>query len=334
MRRARSPIALDFGEHRVKVAQLELRAGVVHVRTAADEPVEPGETATLPARQLDAAHRALRHGRFTGRAARIALALDQVGTRHVRLPSEQWDDAGERIAARIAAEPQAEDGLSICPLPVAELLEQGERKREYLCCTAAQPAIATAIARCEQLGLVPDAIELLPLAQCRPVLRATAQDSFALLDLGHTSSRMAIVRAGAPVLLRTVPVGAHQLQQRLRDRLQLDSDALADLGADPAGADLLYHAVADALAPLCKPLLVRLAEGIRYCGSLFHGRSVTHLRLCGGGAALPGLVPFLARDLGLSTDVVDPLPEARGLPHGPTRAAWTAAVGLALGGLP
>ncbi|MFO1030188.1 MAG: pilus assembly protein PilM [Planctomycetota bacterium] len=334
MRRARSPIALDFGEQRVKVVQLELRAGVVHMRAAADEPVAPGEAAHLPARQLDAASRALRRGRFAGRAARIGLALDHVGTRHVRLPSDQWDDAGERIAARIAAEPQAEAGLSICPLPVAELLEQGERKREYLCCTAAEPVIATAIARCEQLGLVPDAIELLPLAQCRPVLRGTAQDSFALLDLGHEKSRLAIVRAGTPVLLRSMPVGTHQLQQRLQDRLQLDAQALADLAADPADAELLQHAVADALAPLCKPLLVRLAEGIRYCGSLFHGRTVTHLRLCGGGAALPGLVPFLARRLGLSTDTVDPLPDAHGLPHGPTRAAWTAAVGLALGGLP
>lgn len=334
MRRARSPIALDFGEHRVKVVQLELRAGVVHVRAAAAEPVAPGEAGNLAARQLDAATRALRRGRFAGRVARIGLPLDQVGTRHVRLPSEQWDDAGERIAARIAAEPQAEAGLSICPLPVAELLEQGERKREYLCCTAGQPAIAAAIARCEQLGLAPDALELLPLAQCRPVLRGTAQDSFALLDLGHTHSRLVIVRAGAPVLLRSVPVGAHQLQQRLHDRLQLDAAALADLAADPADAELLQHAVADALAPLCQPLLVRLAEGIRYCGSLFHGRTVTHLRLCGGGAALPGLVPFLSRQLGLSTDTVDPLPEVPGLPHGPARAAWTAAIGLALGGLP
>lgn len=333
MRRARSPIALDFGDHAVKAVQLELRSGELHVRAAAHAPLANGDDHDLPERQLAAAQAVLRQAPFRGREVRIALPLPAVTTRHLRLPSDQLDDAGARIAEQIANEPGGGKALRICPLPVADLLDQGERQREFVCCIAEDDLVAAAIARCERLGLAPVAIELAPLAQCRTLLRAAPQESFALVDFGVRSTRIALVRSGEPVLLRTVPFGGRRLQAALDERLQLDTDALADLAAEPAAAELLQQAVGDALEPVLGPLLLRLAEGIRYCGSLFHGRTVTRLELTGGSASLPGLAPRLARAIGLSTHVVDPLP-GRALPRSDARAAWTTAVGLAMGGLP
>lgn len=333
MRRARSPIALDFGEHAVKAVQLELRGAEVHVRAAAHAALAHGDDHDIAERQLAAAHAALRQAPFRGREVRIALPLPAVTTRHLRLPSEQLDDAGARIAAKIGDEHSDGKALRICPLPVADLLDQGERQREFVCCIAEDDVVAAAVAHCERLGLAPVAIELAPLAQCRTLLRAAPQESFALIDFGVRSSRFVLVRAGEPVLLRVVPFGGRRLQATLDERLQLDREALADLAAEPAADELLQQAVGDALEPVLAPLLQRLAEGIRYCGSLFHGRTVTRLELTGGSAALPGLGPRLARAIGLSTHVVDPLPGVA-LPRGETRAAWTTAVGLALGGLP
>jgi type IV pilus assembly protein PilM len=333
MRRARSPIALDFGDHAVKAVQLELRGGELHVRAAAHTSLANGEDADLAERQLAAAHCVLRQASFRGREVRIALPLPAVTTRHLRLPNAQLEQAGARIAETIASEPGAGQAVRICPLPVADLLDQGEHQREFVCCIAEDRVVDDAIARCERLGLAPVAIELAPLAQCRPLLRGAPQESFALVDFGVRSTRFVLVRAGAPVLLRVVPFGGRRLQATLDQRLQLDADALADLAAEPAEAELLQQAVGDALEPVLAPLLLRLAEGIRYCGSLFHGRTVTRLQLAGGSAPLPGLATSLARAIGLSTHVVDPLP-GLDLPSTDNRAAWTTAVGLALGGLP
>lgn len=333
MRRARSPIAIDFGDHAVKIVQLELHGESLHVRAAGQAMLATGDEHDLADRRHEAAKAALRQASFRGRDVRVALPLPAVSTRHLRLPSEQLEHAGERIAEQIAAEHGSDQGLRICPLPVADLLEQGERRREFVCCVAEDTTVAAAIARCEALGLSPVAIELAPLAQCRTLLRGAPQDSFALVDLGVASTRFVLVRAGEPVLLRVVPFGGRRLTQALDERLQLDADALADLAAEPAEAELLQQAVGDALEPVLGPLLLRLAEGIRYCGSLFHGRTVTRVELTGGTAALPGLAQRLARAIGLSTHVVDPLPGVE-LPRGDARSAWTTAVGLALGGLP
>lgn len=333
MRRARSPIAIDFGEHAVKVAQLELRGDEVHVRAAAQATLADGDEHDLAERQCAAARTALQQAPFRGRDVRVALPLPAVTTRHLRLPSDQLDDAGARIAAKVADEDGSGKALRICPLPVADLLDQGARQREFVCCIAEDDVVAAAIERCERLGLAPVAIELAPLAQCRTLLRSAPQESFALVDFGVRSTRFVLVRAGEPVLLRLVPFGGRRLQAALAERLQLDADAMADLATDPAAADLLQKAAGDVLEPALAPLLLRLAEGIRYCGSLFHGRTVTRIELCGGSAALAGLAPRLARAIGLSTHVVDPLPGAA-LPRGDARAAWTTAVGLALGGLP
>lgn len=333
MRRARSSIALDFGEHAVKAVQLELRGDELHVRAAGHATLANGDEADLAERQLAAAHTVLRQAPFRGRDVRIALPLPAVTARHLRLSTEQLDDAGARIAAKIADEHGGGKALRICPLPVADLLDQGQRQREFVCCIAEDDVVGAAIARCERLGLAPVAIELAPLAQCRTLLRAAPQESFALVDFGVRSTRFVLVRAGEPVLLRVVPCGGRRLQAALDERLQLDADALADLAAEPAEAELLQQAVGDALEPALAPLLLRLAEGIRYCGSLFHGRTVTRLELAGGIASLPGLATRLSRAIGLSTHVVDPLPD-QPLPRGDARAAWTTAVGLALGGLP
>lgn len=334
MARSRSPIALDFGEHSVKALQLELRGGELHVRAAGSARVATGDATDLGARQLDAARCALRQGAFRGRQARVALGLHDVGTRHLRLPAEQIERAGEHIAARIAAESDAEGALRLAPLVVADLFDQGEHKREYLCCIATDDAVATAIQRTEALGLEPQAIELATIAQCRPLLQRSPKDSFAHLDIGCGATRLTVVRAGEPVLMRTVAVGGERLLATLMERLQFDEAALLDLLAEPTDGEMVQRAVVDALAPLLAPVLQRTADGIRYCGALFHGRTVTALRLSGGSAHLPGLAAHLAHSIGITAEVVDPLPGVIDLPPSPPRAAWTTASGLALGGLP
>ncbi|MFY9341114.1 MAG: hypothetical protein WAT39_01405, partial [Planctomycetota bacterium] len=63
MRRRRSPIAIDFGEHSVAALQLETRSGRVRVVAAAWERLAAGEPATREQRWLVAAAAALRSAR-------------------------------------------------------------------------------------------------------------------------------------------------------------------------------------------------------------------------------------------------------------------------------
>jgi Tfp pilus assembly PilM family ATPase len=359
MRRCRSPIAIDFGEHRVKVLQLQRIGERVVVSAAATAAVEPAPlapavdapaapaagsapgtdaTAARAARLQAAARRALRSARFRGDVARVALGLDSISTRHLRIAHDHLEQAGERIAAKIAESPAPPTEVAICPLAVSDLYEHGERLREFLCCVAPQPAIDALLSLCEATGLRPDGIDLEPLAQARALLRAHATESFVHVDVGAAASRVTIVRAGEPVLMRSVAVGAERLRTLLEASLGVDVASLAALQQDPGdGGDggELARAVVDTLAQTLEPLVRRITDGIRYCGTLFHGRAVTALRVTGRCATLPGLVPYLERRVGVAAERVDlfhgldagPIPTAR-------RDDYATALGLALGGLP
>jgi Tfp pilus assembly PilM family ATPase len=338
MRRCRSPIAIDFGEHSVTALQLESRAGVLRVRAARRERLPVDDGALRAERWQRAAATALRGGGFRGNEAVIALGLAEVATPHVRVPVEELEQAGERITAQLQTHASGGAGLAITPLPIVDLFDQGTRKREYLCCVARVETIDARVALVERLKLRPQVIELAPLAQLRPLLRLAPQESFVHVDFGANETRVTVVRGGEPVTMRAVPVGGEALRAAVETRLGLPLATVDALGMpDAPDPQALADSVAKALAEPLAPVVRRIAEGIRYCGALFHGRAVTALRATGAAAWLPGLVPWLARHVGISSEAVDPFHDIHAGPLAAAspavRAGYTTALGLALGGL-
>lgn len=332
MRRSRTPIALDVGEECVRALQLDQRGGTWRVRAAGAARIEPATTDDeRQEHRIDACRRALRGRPFRGSSVIVALRLADITTRHLRIPSDKLDSAGEIIARQVQDPSNAGQELAICPLQVAELFDQGERKREFLCCIATSSVIRRTIDLVEAVGLVPEAIDLEPCALVRPFVQRAANESFLHLDIGREGSRITVVRAGSPVLMRGARVGSDELQRVLADRLQMDVDSLLDLGADPTVDPTELHAtITGALAEPLEALLVRVADGVRYCGALFQGRAVNLMRVSGRLATLPGLVPYLGRRIGITAEPADPF---AGITAAEPLPGFDTALGLALRGV-
>jgi type IV pilus assembly protein PilM len=338
MARNCSPIALDFGGHSVKAVQLDQRGGRLRVRCAHLERVTTAPDATPVERRdgrIEAAQRVLREGSFRGRSAVVALGLAEIETRRIRIPMDKVAQAGEIITREIQDQPGGD--LRIVPIQVADLFDHGQTKREFLCCVAKASAIDDLVQVTEAVGLVPEAIDLEPCAQVRPFAQQSQDECFLHLDLGERHSRITIVRSGAPVWLRVSHTGGAALLATLRQRLPMDLEALLDLRQHP-DAPQLGEMVTGALAEPLEALLLEIAAGVRYCGSLFQGRAVTRMRLSGGLAELPGLVPYLGRRIGITTELADPF---GAIETGPVttsaaggRTHYCTALGLALRGLP
>ncbi|MBK8974942.1 MAG: pilus assembly protein PilM [Planctomycetes bacterium] len=331
----RSLIALDFGDHAVKAVQLERSGKHLRLRAAREATVAPGPVESRRQRLVDAAGRALTSAPFRGRGAAVALRLTDVTVRHVRIARDDAEHAGEHLAREVREQLPGAGEHSLCAIPVAELLDHGQQLSEFLCCLAGAEAVGELIAITEALGLVPEAIELETSAQARPFQSAQSNASFLLLDIGSATTRITIVRSGVPVLMRMVRIGSEDLLTALDRHLHLDLDSLLDLGraVDDAGLEV-QHAVVGALAEPLDRILGRVADCVRYCGSLFQGRAVTKVRVAGGLAGLPGLVAHLGRRIGITCELADPF-AALGLPAPPHRAGlgsatWATAVGLAI----
>ncbi len=337
MSRSRSAIAIDIGDRAVRLLQLERRSGALRVRAAAAEAIGPvAASADENARRthvIDAARRALRRGGFRGDSAVTALRLRDVATRHVRIANGELERAGDIIAQKVQDPTSLSTELTICPIPVAELFDQGERKRELLCCIAKADAIRTLIETTEAIGLVPDAIDLEPCALVRPFVHRSPNDSFLHLDIGDSDTRITVVRAGNPILMRIVRRGATDLSNLLRERLQIDVERILEPD-DPDAASRLHEAIVGALAAPLEELLVRVTDGVRYCGALFQGRAVNLMRVSGRPARWPGLVAYFGRRAGITTERAEPFdgivpPSSVGRGEA-TLAGFDTALGLAL----
>ncbi|MBL8749540.1 MAG: pilus assembly protein PilM [Planctomycetes bacterium] len=337
MSRSRSAIAIDIGDRAVRLLQLERRGGTLRVRAAAAEALEPAATPpdanARRAQVVEAARRALRRGGFRGDSAVTALRLRDIATRHVRIANDELERAGDIIAQKVQDPTSAATELAICPIPVAELFDQGERKREFLCCIARADAIRALIETTEAIGLVPDAVDLEPCALVRPFVRCSPGDSFLHLDIGDSDTRITVVRAGNPILMRIVRTGAADLSDLLRERLQIDVDRILE-PADADTASSLHYAIVGALAAPLERLLVRVTDGVRYCGALFQGRAVNLMRVSGRPARWPGLVAYLGRRAGITTERAEPFAGIEPPPSvgngEATLAGFDTALGLAL----
>ncbi|MBL9079441.1 MAG: pilus assembly protein PilM [Planctomycetes bacterium] len=337
MARNRSPIALDLRDRFVRAVQLERRAGGIAVLAAHAVPVAGGGAARA-AQWIEAGRQLLRDGSFRGRDAVAAIGHDAFDTRRIRIPTDKLDEAADLIAREIRSQPDAAADATILPIPVVDLFDQGQTKREFLCCSARGEAIAERIAVLEALGLVPTAIDLEPCALVRPFAHRAQHESSLHLDFGLQRSSITIVRAGVPVLMKTSRVGSDRLTQLLAQGLHLDVPSLRDLDRVPdVDHRDLHEAVVAVLAEPLEQLLCDLGNAVRYCGALFQGRAVTQLRGSGDIAELPGLLPYLGRRIGITAEVADPFDgiAATDLPTtaGGGRSDYCTAMGLALRGV-
>jgi type IV pilus assembly protein PilM len=235
----------------------------------------------------------------------LALRLEDIATRHIRVPADKLEQAGDIIARQVTDQANGQE-LSICPIPVVDLFDKGEMKREFLCCIASAQAIQEVIDVTEALGLVPDGIDIEPCAQARPFLLRPGHDTVLYLDVGLRSSRITVVRGGSALTMRTVKVGSEHLDALVRRHLQTDLETLCTFGGEAAQRPELAAAVSEAVAQPLAGILQRIAASTRYCAALFQGRAATLIRVCGGAAALPGLVPYIQRRLGIETELADP----------------------------
>lgn len=348
MQRKHSAIGIDIGDHAVKCVQLETHQGRARVREVSCVEIAGGgnERADRRQRILDAARRALRDGDFRGKECVSSLRLFETTTRHIRIPAGEAARAAEVLGRELSDhDSEGEDELSFQFEPVAELVDHGERKCEYLCCVADPLIVREHLEVLSGIGLRPLAIDLDACAEVRPFLPKSGEDDGPLvlsIDLGCRCARLIITRGARPVLMRTVPVGGSDILRTLEQKLQLDFQTVRDLGE--AYRNGACEELAELTAAICKTLngqfdivVGRILECARYAATLFGGRALEEFRVLGGAAALPGVVEYLSSNLGLPVAESDPfraigveVPRAAG---NVAPATFATAVGLAMRGL-
>jgi len=181
---------------------------------------------------------------------------------------------------------------------------------------------------------------------CREQL-GSAQSVSAVLDLGWSSARLAIVHGSVVVFDRTLASsGMAGLHKRVCETFSVETDqadcliqsvGLAPADSDPRQTNNRTHEVAPMLRPIFTSFLEQIAGELRvsfeYASHQYPGAGTHRLILVGGGSAIPGLAEQL--DTMITPEV---LPAASPVWHprdDPAKskarfAPMTAALGLAI----
>ncbi len=349
MYRKHSAIGIDIGDHAVKCVQLESHEGTLSVREMSCVQIATGtnDRSNHRQRKVEAVCRSIRDGNFKGKSCLSSLRLFETTTRHIRIPADQAAEASSVLANELREHDRdnAED-LQFQFGSVAELVEHGERKREYLCWVADPLIVRDHLEILATAGLRPQAIDLDTCAQVRPFVQGVDEESGPLdlsIDLGSRCVCLAISRGARPVLMRTVPVGGADILKTLEQKLQLDFQTVRDLSeANRNGSteDILglTSAICRTLSEILDMIIARAIECARYSATLFGGRTIDRLRVLGGAASLPGVAEYFSKNLSLPVAADNPF-EALGLElprfaRNSDPTTYATAVGPALRGMP
>ena len=125
----------------------------------------------------------------------------------------------------------------------------------------------------------------------------------ALVNIGHETTNVNLIKDGAPILVRDVPFGS----RRLREAIQRERG----FTADHAENLLQGRGSADEIRSLLDERVDELAVGIERAAAFIvaqsGGEGIGRVFLSGGGAAIPGMVQALGNRLGVRTEVASPL---------------------------
>ena len=366
-----SPIGIDFGSDCLRVAQVELRGGDATLIAAASVDV-PLPIRDDPAERLsflrDALPQLMASDPFRGRRAVVALpAASSFIQQFVcpLLPAAELQAAVQVAARRVI--PADADELLIRHQAVHALPDD---QCEVIAVGADRRSIVQMLTAIHDAGIDVVAMNTEPgaLADCYMHLyrrHGERNSTAAIIDLGCSGTRVTIIRDRQLVAAHGGLIGGRHLTQAVADAMDVDlpsarmlrlkysranSTAVSDreqhvvFVAPTRGTPQVTHPehamIQLALQPVTESLCQSLAAVKNVFEAAVNGSPIQRIVFVGGESRDRGLCEHLARYLGITAVVGDPLLRMgkdssvcvnSGIDRRQPQPAWAIAIGLSLG---
>lgn len=330
LKRPRRWFAVDVGSSAVKIAEVTDRGGKPAVVRAAALPVPPGAVENGIVRETASLTRAIRTFTASGDEARppavAAVPGRGVIIKRLQLPGqtgETLDDVIEFEAMDAVPEDLSNVNLDYHVLGPSE--DGGGLA--VLLVAARKTLIESHVQLLENAGLTPAIVDVdhFALGRVCDDMSFDGETPSAWIHVGARSTTIHVPTPDGPGYATDLPVGGEQLTESLAENLNVSRDEAETIkrgGTTAAAGDLLDS--------LCDSLAAQIGRGLNLFGPLGEGTAPRRIALSGGGAALTGLGPSLARTLDAEVRVRGPFFSGATLTDGePDGPAFAVVAGLA-----
>ena len=289
-------LGVDVGTSAIKVAEVrrsgrgielvrygiaETPSGAVATGMILDPPSVSGALSTL-----------LRTSGIRRRQVVASVTGPNVFARILRLPPIPEDEVKQAIrweAERHLPFPVEEAVLDA--QVVGEVTEDGQRQLEVLLAAAPEAMALTCIEMLDGAGLRAVAVELSALAMVRALSLRGMPGTVAMVNLGASTTEVAIVRGGVPQFTRTIAEGFGALLQDVR---------VASGGGEARVPAAAFGDVLDALT-------TTLRRSFDFYRRQYAGHQIDRILLCGGGARAGAVDRHLALEMEIPVAIGSPL---------------------------
>lgn len=321
---ARVCVGLDIGTSAIKVAQLSKvgtsykldRVGVAPLPMGAIEGGTVYDVSTV----AQAVVRLLRQSRIGCRRVMAAVAGEAVIHRIIRVPlvpRRELDGIVHWESEKHIPFP-LEEAIYDYDI-IQEIPETNEQ--EILLVAAQRSLIESHVAVLRAAHLHALAIDVQPLALSRalePLLSPPGEgggsNNVAIMDVGAGSTDLAIFRHGVQRFIRILPIAGNYFTRAIATRLGVSSEEAETLkrtrGQVPLPDQPIESAEERELATAIGGVMAELTTEIRRSLDYFRlqfREEVARLIATGGGITLRNMATYLARELGLSVEIANPL---------------------------
>lgn len=340
-----SPIGIDFGSAQIKIIQLCHHRGRIALYRKAIVPTPAGSVKdgriNKPEPLIDVLKKVRQSAGFNKNKANLALCSQSFFLRRVTLPPMK--NAEIKKAMRWEVEkyfPLSSSEAVFDYCLIVKSAEMNNSSSDYLLAAAAKETADIYTTVAQKAGFYPASLEIEPLARFRALClsgqadRDRANTCQALLNIGHGSTSLLIACGGSFQFYRNIKFGIDNLCRHVAESKSLNCHEAYQLIF--SRGTLVERGLQEA----AEELALEIGQSLSYWyeQSARTEPQMDEVKICGGGAAVPGLAAYIAGRLQLKARLFSPLPtgsvKCRSLtPKQKFEGALcTAAYGLALRG--
>jgi len=338
----KSILGLDIGSHSIKLIEIGTSGGVPQLLAAGSISTPPKALQS----SLEADHQAVAMAikqliKETGAKSTsvvIALPESQVFTRVIEVPA---------LSARELSSAISWEAEQYIPLPLdqvnldysilREAKETGTDKMDVLLVACPKSLLERYLAIVELAELIPLAAETEIIATARALSRSVAniKNASLLVSLGAQTTDLAILRGGVLAFTRSISAGGEALSRALVSGLDFNVNQAEEFKRTYGlEQDKLQGKIVTAVKPIMDTIIGEMKRALAFYTEKHKDERVEVTLLSGGTAKLPGMVVYIAQNVGVEAQLANPWVGIKRDPRfavldkeGPT---FTVAVGLAL----
>ena len=212
---------------------------------------------------------------------------------------------------------------------------RAQNQQEVLLSSVAKNYSEERLELVESLGLNVIAAEPDPIAMARALTPPGAQGAILQLDMGETSTDIAIVYGDAPRLIRTIPTGVSSMVKATVSNLNVQEDQarqfILKFGLAP---DRLEGQVLRALESTLDNFAAEIIKSVKFFETRYPSVAIEGILLAGFAAAIPQFDSYLAGKVGKQVRIANPwqgvqMSESDQKQLGPVATEFATVIGLA-----